>query len=71
MGPLETYVVKSSTLRSILVAPCERFIAAEEGATAIEYAMIASGIGAAVATAVWGLGSSLKTNYYDAIAALF
>ena len=43
----------------------------QRAATAIEYAMVAAGVGAAVATTVWGVGSSLKTNFYDAIAALF
>jgi pilus assembly protein Flp/PilA len=43
----------------------------EQGATAIEYALIASGIGAAIAATVWSFGSSLKTNFYDVIAAMF
>ena len=30
----------------------------EDGATAIEYALIASGIGGAVAATVWSLGST-------------
>jgi Flp pilus assembly pilin Flp len=43
----------------------------EHGATAIEYAMVAAGVGMAVATTVWSVGSALKTNFYGAIAALF
>jgi len=33
--------------------------------------MVAAGVGMAVATTVWGVGSALKTNFYDAIGALF
>jgi pilus assembly protein Flp/PilA len=52
----------------ILVA---RFLADQRAATAIEYAMIAAGIGAAVATAVWSLGTAVKTTFYDKMTGLF
>jgi Flp pilus assembly pilin Flp len=42
----------------------------DRGATAIEYAMIAAGVGSAIAATVFGVGSSVKTNLYDKIAAL-
>jgi len=42
----------------------------EQGATAIEYALMASGIGAAVAATVWNLGSSTG-NLYASLAAMF
>jgi pilus assembly protein Flp/PilA len=45
-----------------------RFFADESGATAIEYALIAAGIGATIATAVWGLGSQIKEVWWDKIA---
>jgi len=44
---------------------------AERGASAIEYAMIAAGIGATIAATVFTLGDELKTNFYDRLAALF
>lgn len=34
------------------------------GATAIEYAMVAVGVACAVAATVFGVGSSLNTNFY-------
>jgi pilus assembly protein Flp/PilA len=40
-----------------------RFAADTRGATAIEYAMIAAGIGAAIAAVVTSLGSSVKSNF--------
>jgi pilus assembly protein Flp/PilA len=46
-----------------------RFLADEHGATAIEYAMIASGIGAFIAAAVFGVGTSVMNNLYNKIAA--
>ena len=42
----------------------------QEGATAIEYALIASDIGAAVAATVWSLGTS-TANLYQSVANLF
>ena len=48
-----------------------RFRDDESGATAIEYAMIAAGVGAAVAATVMLTGTTLKTNFYDKVAAIF
>ncbi|MBI3435882.1 MAG: Flp family type IVb pilin [Proteobacteria bacterium] len=46
------------------------FAKARRGATAIEYALIAAAIGATLAATIWGLGSDLRTNFYDKLAAL-
>jgi|HubBroStandDraft_1064217.scaffolds.fasta_scaffold798155_2 pilus assembly protein Flp/PilA len=48
---------------STMAAPVLRFLRDESGATAIEYAMIASGIGVAIATVVVNLGSTVKGLY--------
>jgi pilus assembly protein Flp/PilA len=40
------------------------------GATAIEYALIASGISVAIMSAVWSLGDSVMTTFYDRLALL-
>jgi len=40
-----------------------RFLADESGATAIEYALIATGIAIAIIAAVQGVGTKLKTNF--------
>jgi pilus assembly protein Flp/PilA len=61
---------KKSRLCSIMALMCARFIADEQGATAIEYAMVAAGIGGAIAATVFSFGSELKTTFYDKIAAL-
>ena len=42
-----------------------RFLRDEAGATAIEYAMIASGVGVAIASTVTALGSAVKNNLYS------
>jgi Flp pilus assembly pilin Flp len=47
-----------------------RLAADEQGATAIEYALLASGIGAAVAATVWNLGSTTR-DFYASLAAMF
>jgi len=47
-----------------------RFLDDERGATAIEYALIASAVGATIAATVFGFGSNLKTVFYDKIAAM-
>jgi pilus assembly protein Flp/PilA len=48
-----------------------RFCADENGAAAIEYAMIAAGVGVAVAATVMSLGSTLKSTFYEKLASLF
>jgi len=47
----------------------KQFIADERGATAIEYAIIAAGVGATIASAVWALGGELRDGLYAKIAA--
>ena len=47
-----------------------RFLKDETAATAIEYAIIASGVGAAVATTIYNLGSTVSGLYYSTLAAL-
>ncbi len=61
---------KYSTLRPTLALMRQRLAKDEEGATAIEYALIASGIGVAVAATVWNLGSAL-TGLYQQVANIF
>jgi pilus assembly protein Flp/PilA len=46
-----------------------RFLVDERGATAIEYALIASGIGAAIVSIVYGVGNTVVNNLYNRIAA--
>jgi Flp pilus assembly pilin Flp len=42
----------------------------ENGATSIEYAVIASLIGAVLAGTIWVLGNDVKTMLYDKLAAM-
>ena len=42
-----------------------RFVDDECGATAIEYCIIAAGIGLVIVTAVNGIGSALSTKFSD------
>ena len=44
-----------------------RFLADERGATAIEYALIASGIAAAIISTVFGLGNTVANNLYNTV----
>ena len=48
-----------------------RFRDDAHGTTAIEYALIASGVGMAIITTVFGLGSQLQTSWYSKIASIF
>ena len=41
------------------------------GGTAVEYALIAAGIGATVAVAMGAVGTNLRVNYYDKLLDLF
>jgi len=58
----------SSKLRTATAA-MRAFLVNDRGATAIEYAMIASGVAGAIIAVVFGLGSQVKTTLYDRIAA--
>lgn len=57
--------------RFIPSAEVVRFLPAQEGATAIEYALIASGVSIAIIGAVTTLGSSIQTLFYDKLLNLF
>lgn len=59
-----------STLPLHLLILRKRMAKDQEGATAIEYALIASGIGAAVAATVWSLGTT-TANFYQSLANMF
>jgi pilus assembly protein Flp/PilA len=60
-----------SMRRLVVKFPIRRFLQAQDGATAIEYAMIASGVSVAIAATVRGLGSTIQTAFYDKLANLF
>jgi pilus assembly protein Flp/PilA len=47
-----------------------RFLANEQGATAIEYGLIAAGISVAIIAVVVGLGSNLNTTFGSVSTAL-
>jgi pilus assembly protein Flp/PilA len=55
------------TIRSIAV----RFRDDESGATAIEYAIIAAGVGGFLAATIMTLGATVKSTFYDKLASLF
>ena len=46
-----------------MFAMCRRFLAAELGATAIEYSLLAAGISLAIIATVYGIGSKLNTIF--------
>jgi pilus assembly protein Flp/PilA len=54
----------------IALVPLTRFMRDDGGATSIEYAMIASGIAVAIATAVVSLGSSVNGLYSSVLTAM-
>jgi len=54
---------KIDTLIAAAARGLARLAADERGATAIEYALIASGVGAAIAATVYALGTPVKDLY--------
>ena len=56
-----------SCARQTIDISVRRFLRDESGATAIEYALIASGIAVAIATTIVSLGSSVQ-GLYDSVA---
>jgi pilus assembly protein Flp/PilA len=63
-------MIRKTKLTSILTLLRARVATDEQGATAIEYALIAAGVGAAVSVTVWNLGSTTR-NLYASLAAMF
>jgi pilus assembly protein Flp/PilA len=61
---------RRSTLPLHLLMLRRRMAKDQDGATAIEYALVASGVGAAVAATVWSLGST-TANFYQSLASMF
>ena len=61
-------MTRKSTFLSYTRRAAGQFLADERGATAIEYALIASGIAATIISIVFGLGNSIVNNLYDKIA---
>ena len=59
-----------TTLRATMTLMRARLAADEQGATAIEYALIAAGIGAALAATITNLGSAVAA-LYQSIASAF
>ena len=43
----------------------------ESGATAIEYGLVAAGVGVTVAGTVWSVGGKVKATLYDKLATMF
>ena len=64
-------MTRLSTLGTGVLRSARGFAQDTRGATAIEYALIAAGIGAAVASTVWGLGDTIKTTFYDKLLSMF
>jgi pilus assembly protein Flp/PilA len=56
-------VSRRITLRRSSVQAIKRFVKDESGATAIEYALIAAGIGIAIITAVNALGTAISDKF--------
>jgi len=60
---MRTIAANAPSLRRTL----KRFAADSSGATAIEYGLIAAGVGAAIAGTVYNLGSVIETTLYGKI----
>lgn len=59
-----------SFTRRLVGTSVRRFVRDESGATAIEYAMIASGIAVAIASTIVSLGSNVKGLYSSVATAM-
>jgi len=63
-------LAKSKLAKRPVIVLVLRFMRDDGGATAIEYAMIASGIAVAIATTVVTLGSSVNGMYASVLTAM-
>ena len=62
-------MARKSTFFSDTKAHVGRFFDDEQGATAIEYALIASGVAAAIISIVFGVGNTVTNSLYDKVSA--
>jgi Flp pilus assembly pilin Flp len=58
-------------LRSDAAILVRRFLGDTGGTTAIEYALVAAGIGVAVAGTIWKVGGEVRTTLYEKLVSLF
>jgi pilus assembly protein Flp/PilA len=54
-----------------LTEKIRRFLAAQNGATSIEYALIAAGVSITIIGVVTTLGSQLQSTFYDKLSSMF
>jgi pilus assembly protein Flp/PilA len=59
-----------NSARQSIEASVRRFVGDQTGATAIEYALIASGIAIAIATTIVSLGSGVEGLYSNVLTAM-
>ena len=55
---------------SIAGREIRRYCTDDTATTAIEYAIVAAGVGVCIAGTVWNVGSTLKVTFYDKLASL-
>lgn len=67
---MEQQAMTSSGRQAITRDSARRFVRDERGATAIEYALIASGIAVAIATTIVSLGSGVQGMYSSVLTAM-
>ena len=60
-------MIRKSTFLTDTRRATGRFLADERGATAIEYALIASGIAAAIISIVMGVGNTVSNSLYSKV----
>jgi Flp pilus assembly pilin Flp len=58
-------------MRAQFVTGIVRALSSRSGATSIEYAMIAGFVSISIVAVISGMGSNLKTLFYDKLLALF
>ena len=64
-------MISVATLCSKTTGKFREMLLDESAATAIEYAMIAAGVGTAIAATVFTLGTSVRDNLYQKISDAF
>ncbi len=63
--------VTSKRCKTYLGDTAGRFLRADSGATAIEYALVAGFISIAIVTVLGSISTNLRTNFFDLVAAAF
>ncbi|HWL04861.1 MAG TPA: Flp family type IVb pilin [Xanthobacteraceae bacterium] len=63
--------MQPTTLTRTIARRLRSFRRDDSGGTAIEYALIAAGVGVCIVATIWNLGETVNTTFYEKLGSMF